>query len=95
MVLVAALVSCGLDAKIKKLNKAAMKGKTEKATKIFAKIIDKYDNEYEWTPAQVEAVKASLDSLKHFSTYEDYKKCENQISDLKKKLDKIDGEKNE
>ena len=65
LALVAVFVACGVDAKVKKLNKAAAKGNPKKVVRIMERIIDKYDKqkdfEEDWTPAQIESVSKSLD----------------------------------
>ena len=80
------MVSCGLDGKLKKLEKAAMKGKAEKAVKILEKIEDKHLDVAEWTPAQFERLSASLDSLQKFTPIGEYQKVEKPIQKFQEKF---------
>lgn len=93
LALVAVFVACGVDAKVKKLNKAAAKGNPKKVVRIMERIIDKYDKqkdiEEDWTPAQIESVSKSLDLVKKNSTIEDYKECEKKLDEIKQAWNKV------
>lgn len=85
--LVAAFVSCGLDGKVKKINKAAMKGNPKKVVKLCEKL-DKYDEE-DWTPEQIEILANSLDSLKKYSTIADYEEYEKELIEFEVAADAL------
>ena len=89
LALVAVFVACGLDGKIKRLNKAAMKGNPKKAARILTRTADRHDDKDDWTPVQKQRVLDAYNAIQDNSTYGDYDDNKKDLEKAKEAFDKI------